>query len=1167
MKPHRLAALWSTVLILAGLFPLLALGQSSNQAQLHGTVTDTSGAVIRGAVVTITNEGTNISATTKTNNKGTYLFPALNSGTYSLRISAPTFGTQERILTLTVNQKTSINVELSPAGQKSSVTVQSIPEMLNTSSATLGASIPAKMIEQLPLPSGSVFGLSYLAPGVSEAAGTGIQNSYPGGTQFVSNGQRDSTANIRLDGVLLTAPEQGEGDTSGTYYQAISQALEETKVENNGMSAAYGTGTVINEVMKSGTNQFHGSVFYFNQNSVFNARDFFNSGPKAQFTQQQTGFTLGGPIKRDKTFFFGDFQGIHNSFPTDIVASVPTAQERTGDFSQAMTTDPNGNAVLNQIFNPFTIDPTTQQRPAFANNTISPQYIDPVGQAIMNLYPKPNMPGNSLGQNNFRDVVSSPFHSEQFDLKVDQQFSSKSSLSVRYGSIFDKGTVPTVFGDGRYNDGNTYSDQIFNTGITYTYSPTPNTVWISTLGLDRVAEPTHNNNYPSLTSVGFPKILEQAGLTRMPGIIMENSAFTPLFSQCCVDTRFAHTLLNYSSSLIWTAGQHTLQFGFGQWQFWNNFFQPSYPTGYFAFSRYQTSETPYSTNGGTQGNDFADLLLGWGDYGGIQILPEVGDKSKATDFYVEDSWRPTSKLTLNFGLRYQWFTPYKERHNLSEFSDFNGNSGISVPGFGTLKGTTIFASSSRRRSPIDWSDVEPRVGFAYLVNPTLVIRGGAGIYSGYPIDTNFQYPGPSFQSNPSVNFSLDGGVTQHATLENPFPNGIAPPPGTKFGKYARWGRSDANNLGLSAAKTADIYQWNIGVQKAFPWKVVVAVYYSANRSTHLPWLGTSNRNFIPSSVREKYTSSQLEGPVNNPFQYLFTGPNAIVDQPNSIYNNSQIPLINLLRPYPQFNGTFAGYRLTEASSWYNALQIVFHRRAGNYLTFEGNYTWSKWMDDSSAGANSFMGTLGVGLPQELDHLKNEWSISANDTPSRLVLGVIYQLPIGRGKYIGTHMDRTLDGLIGGWQLSTITTFQSGQPLNVFMGNPRLADGNQRPNVVCSGSFKTGISYLNAAETGNPYLKQSCFADPGDQQPGNAPRYFSKIRSAGIREADISLQKDFKLGVKGGSLGARVDCFNCTNTPRFAPPDTGYEDGSFGQVYSSAQGWSPRYLQLGVNYKF
>ena len=376
MKAYRAAYVWGVIFTLAWFLPFTVSAQSSNQAQLHGTVTDSSGAVIPGATATMTDVGTNITATTKTNKQGIYFFPALSPASYRLSISAPNFATVNNVLTLTVDQQTSLNITLLPAGQSTSVTVQTIPEMLDTSSATLGTDIPASVIAQLPLPSNDVFGLTFLAAGVSESAGNGIQDSYPGGTQFVSNGQRDNTADIRLDGVLITAPEQGEGDTSGTYYQALSQALQETKVSNSGLTAEDGSATIINEVMKSGSNQFHGDGFLYNQNSAFSARDFFNNGPKPSFSQYQGGFDLGGPIKRNKTFFFGDFQYIHNGSPDNIVGTAPTAQELNGDFSNAMTYDGvTGNPVLNQIFNPFLIDPNTLERPAF--NYGAPYVINP----------------------------------------------------------------------------------------------------------------------------------------------------------------------------------------------------------------------------------------------------------------------------------------------------------------------------------------------------------------------------------------------------------------------------------------------------------------------------------------------------------------------------------------------------------------------------------------------------------------------------------------------------------------------------------------------------------------------------------------------------------------------------------------------------------------------
>jgi len=1162
----------SLVMLLAA---VPASSQSINQSQLRGTVTDSSGAVIAGADVTITNVGTNVSQSTVSNGRGSYAFTALRASNYKLLVKAPTFGTVEKSgITLTVNQETTLDVTLLPSNQTTSVTVESIPPLLDADSATLGTDIPSEYLTQMPLENRDPFGIAFLAAGVTESAGSGITDSYPAGTNFISNGQRNSTANILLDGVLITAPEQGEGGNSNLYYQATVEGLQEVKVQNNSFSAEYGGGTVVDEVMKSGTNHVHGSAYWFNQDAIFDARDFYNTGPRPGHVQNQAGFSLGGPIVKNKTFFFADLESVTASSPVNIVATVPTTNEVNGDFSQAMTYDPNGNPILDQIFDPFKID-ASQNRPAYNNNMIPPGEIDPVGQAIMKLYPQPSSSGDPVtGANNYRDVILSTSKSLQIDVKGDQQFSPKSSISVRYSSVIASGNTPTVLGDYEFNDGTKYTEQVYNDGINYTHTPTANTLWTSTLGLDRVAQPTQNSNYPSPTSVGFPSYLAQGGFSRMPSIIMEDSPWTSIFDQCCVDTQFAHTLLNYSSAFSWTKGQHTLKAGGQQQIFYNNFYQPNYPTGYFSFAQDITAQMPYNTNNQTQGNDFAGLLIGWGDPSGsgINVSESVADKSLETGFYVQDDWRATPKLTVNLGVRYQWDTPYTERHNNSQFSDLTGDSDITVPGLpgqsGTLKGTTIFASSSDRSVPAYRKDVGPRLGFAYLVHKTTVIRGGAGLYFGYGVATNYQYPGAAYTSSPEVFFTEDGEVTRDATLENPFPGGVPPAEGQQYGKAALWGLSNQNNLGTQAAKDANIYQWNLGVQQAFPDKFVISINYSANRSTFLPWAGTDNRNFIASSVRRKYTSDELNGSVNNPFAPLFSGPDATFNVPSSRYGNAQLPLINVLRPYPQFDGPFEAYKVIGASSWYNALQVVFQKREGKYVNFEGNYTWSKNTDDSSAGPNNFIGTFGNGFPQEMDHLKAEWSASANDATDRLVIAGMFQLPVGRGNLIGSKMNRGLDAVVGGWQLTTLLTFQSGQPLDIHMGNPRLADGNQRPNVTCNAyQLTTGISIHDAGKFGLPYLNSNCFSDPGDQQPGNAPRYISQLRSEGIHQADLSLEKSHSLGGEKRQLEIHVDCFNCTNTERFGLPDSGFEDPSFGVIASTAGGALPRNMQLGVRYQF
>jgi hypothetical protein len=1157
--------------------PLLR-GQSINEASVRGTVSDSTGAVLPNANLTLTDVATGIARTTHTNGSGTYSFLSLPPATYKMLTAMQGFGTveQDNIL-LTVNQQAKLNVTLNPAAASTSVTVHEIPVLLDAEDATLGTDIDSKYLVQIPLVNRDSFGLTFLAGGVTETTGSGTADNYPAGTNFVSNGQRNATAEIRLDGNLTSAPEQGEGGTTNVYYQPSVEALQEFKVDNNSFSAEYGNngGTVVNTVMKSGTNSFHGSAWWYGQQAAFDARDFFNDGPVPDHERNQYGFSIGGPIVKDKTFFFADMEVVRDNEPVNMVATVPTALERTGDFSQTMTYDENGNVVLNQIFDP-TKPNTDGSRNPYQGNKIPSSEFDAVGQAVLNLYPKATSLGDpDVGTNNYRNVILAASNGLQFDAKLDQNFSDRSRLNVRYSYSHSNGSTPSVFSDDIFNDGDFYTQDVYNDGIEYTFTPTPNTLWISHFGIDRVTAPSFSK-MPDPTSVGFPAYLEQAnGISRMPAFLPNDygdySRFTPLFSQCCVDTHFAHTLLNYNSAFSWTHGAHNFKFGGEQRIFYNNFYQPNYPAGFFSFDPEVTAEQPYDTDNGIQGNSFANMLIGYGDTGGINVMQGVADRSSETGFYALDNWKITQKLTLNLGVRYEWSSPYTERHNHSQFSDFSGDSGIAIPGLNggaNLIGTTIFATGSDRTIPTDRNNIAPRVGFAYSVSPTTVFRGGAGIYYGMNVATNYQYPGTAYSSNPTMFFTKNNFQTRYGTLENPFPTGIEDPQGMKYGKLAEWGLGNGNNLDEETARNAEIYQWNLGVEQAFPWKIVLGIDYSANRSTHLPWGGytsTSNRNFIASDIRKQYSSDDLNNLVDNPFQSMFSGPDATFNEPESRYGDDQLPLVNLLRPYPQFDGTFSGLPKLAAQSWYNSLQVRFQKRESQYVSFEGNYTWAKSMDNSSTGFNAFVGYLDTGDPQELDNLKAEWSVSANDATNRIAAAVVVDSPIGRGKLIGANMNRVLNAIVGDWQGTTLATYQTGTPMPVNMSNPRLMDGNQRPNVVCS-QVRTGISMHNAGYTQQPYLNSNCFADPGDQQAGNAPRYFSNIRGDSIRDFDVSMMKGLDLP-RESRLEFHVDFFNFTNTPRFAFPAYDYGDPSFGNVYSTAAGYTPRHLQFGARYQF
>ncbi len=1188
---------------------LLSLGvsnrvaaQSTYTSQLTGVVSDSSGAVIPGAKVTLTDEGTNIAANSVTNGSGIYLFTGVRPGAYTIRVEAPGLAPQERnALRLAVSQSATLNLILKPQSVSEVITVSEQAPLLDTGNASLGTDVTNEYVRDIPLSNRSMFGLVFLAGGVTETAGQGTEDSYPTGTNFVSNGQRNATAEIRLDGALTSAPEQGEGATTNVYYQPSVEIVQEFKVENNSFSSEYGNngGTVVNIVLKQGGNRFHGSGWWFGQRSALDANELFNEangGSKPDHVRDQYGFSLGGPIKKNKTFFFVDFEALRQNDPFNIDAFVPTALERTGDFRNS----------LQPIFNPFSFDAPGIRSDFSTPNVIDPALIDPIGQKIISLYPQPTDPNAAPGDLNFHKSVLNKTTGRQFDIKIDHNFSDRNHLSGRYSNLHSENTIPTIFGDGDWGccgDGLSSITNVHNAALEESFTISPNLVWTNRFALDRAVSPV-TEDYPKFDTVfdqpGDAALGQANHLTRFPTIQMDNNA-TSLFNQCCTDTVFAHTLYSYSSSLSWARGRQIWKFGGEQRLFFNNFFQPGSPTGFFHFTQGVTEQV-IGAGDPTQGNSFASLLLGYGDLdSSLDASGAVANKSKETAFYFQDDWKVTPKLTINLGLRYEWSSPYTERNNLVQFSNFTGDTGIAVPinvqdpntgttlisHSGNLPGITDFPTSGRRNVPVDRNNWAPRAGFAYALGSNTVLRGGAGIYYGLNVATNYQSPGPAFGNSNPILFTKDNFNSRLATLADPFPGGFATPQGDKYGKLAMWGFDDNNTLGTTEARNAEIYQWNLGVQHLFSAGITIGADYSGSQSRHLPFSSgsrTGNKNFLPSSIRNQIVADYntcapaCETPANvlaelvdNPFQPFFQGANAIFNEPSSIYNDDQIPLINLLRPFPQFDGQFSGLTALAASSSYNSLQVRFQKRPSHYVSFEGNYTWAKAIDDSSAGANSFItDALSNGRrPQELDNLRAERSISANDATHRMVLATIVSLPVGRGLWIGRDMNRVLDAIVGGWSVSTILTFQTGTPLHIGMESPQLADGSQRPNVICS-QVSSGVSYHQAAfnglsGNGNPsVLDESCFADPGDQIAGNAPRYFSDLRSDGIHNTDLSLSKEISIR-EGMKLQIRGEFFNFTNTPRFALPDTSFGSTQFGQVTGTLN--SPRHTQIGLRFQF
>ncbi|HKN16440.1 MAG TPA: TonB-dependent receptor [Candidatus Sulfotelmatobacter sp.] len=1214
-------------------------GQGSYRAQLRGVVTDATGAVVAHATVTIRDVGTNIAGSAHTDDKGSYFFTDLRPSSYAVKVEASGFRAVERTgVVLAVDQESSLNFKLEVAGTSTSISVTTTQPLLDTDNATLGTDITSEYVKELPLINRSFFGLMFLSAGVTEVAGSGTMDGYPTGTNFVSNGQRNATAEVRMDGALISAPEPGEGGNSNVYYEPLVESMQEVKVQNNSFSAEFGNngGTVVNMAMKSGTNAFHGSGWYFLQRPQMDARDFFNPepSPKPDVRRDQGGFSIGGPIRKNKTFFFVDFEKVRSLTAASSVASVPTMAQRSGNFAPTAT-DPAPNPIYDptQPWVACTPPATGLCRQPVQGNVIPSTEIDPIGQAVLNLYPKPNLPGE-FNNFNFSTTANSPGY--QFDIKVDHQINDKQRVNGRYSRSSSNFTSPLILGDSfdsPSGDGIASGPTTVQNGsFEYSWTVNPRIVWTNHLAVDRVHE-VSTSGIPSISSFnaslpsgvqGLPAVLQQAnGIDQMPTFDMVGtSPWTDLFDQCCINTTFAHTLYSYSSQLVISKGSHLIKFGGEQRLFYNNYFQPSNPNGLFTFTDFVTSPTPNSNTdpvtGNPTGNPFASLLFGYADNVNasayLAVFPSVANRSAETGLYFQDDWKVNTKLTLNLGLRYQWSTPYNERHNRIEFSNFTADTGVnldlssaqaalqpygvSIPSSEELLGTTVFPTSSNRTVPTYRKDVGPRLGFAYQFDSKTVVRGGAGVYFGMSPATNFQYAGTAFRTTATMFFTNDNFATQSATLETPFPGGFTGPQGTKYGKLANWGYVNNNDLGTTAARDANIYQWNLGIQRELPSEIVLGVDYSANRSTHLPWSGTNNRDFLPSALlanisaavtptdsicqADSCVSQFLNTQVANPFLPMFSVPctpapsNPCFNEPDSNYGQPTLPLGTLLNSYPQFAGDFEGLMLEEASSWYNAMQIRFQKRTTHHISFDGSYTVSKSTDDSSAGRNSWVGALGNGTVQQLDRLYLEHAISANDTPQRLAAAVVVDMPVGRQQWIGGDMNRALDAVVGGWSIATMITEQSGQPMAISMATPRLANGSQRPNVVCpqlkSGPSMNDVAMSWQSATPLSYFNSSCFADPGDQNPGNAPRYFSNLRSEGIHNVDLNLYKSF-VPKEGMKLDVRAEIFNFANHPRFAfgnyspPPNLAFGNSQFGLITNDATGYTPRYFQFGLRFEF
>jgi hypothetical protein len=1204
------------------LIAVLAMGiwfsfSDSSLAQVYsgsitGTVTDATGGVIPNASVTLTDENKGFTFKASSGSDGRYILRNLSPGLYKLTVSAAGMRNYERPgLDLEVGQNAQADVRLDVGGAAQAVEVVGSAPLLQTQDASTGQTINQKFINDLPLVGRSVFNLAQMSPGVTQAAGgTFGLNANP--VNFISNGGRNSTADILMDGASQTGIENNGGISTALYTPPLD-AVQEFTVQQNTYAADVGFGgnTVLNVITKSGTNEFHGSLYEFLQNNVLNANNFFNNQNGVKISpnkNNQFGGTIGGPIHKDKTFFFGDYQGTFTRSTGTARAGVPSALERTGDFGELCTHaggafDAAGrcSAASGQLWDPTTgVFSSAVNGPVRSNyipfdnlttymspgtNLIGTPYqlpvkpgnlIDPVAMKMMQYYPMPNVAVGTAQYNPLNNWIGTNgnlSNDHRFDVKVDHLFSDVSRITLRssldhshsegvncFGNVADPCTQGPING---------YQS---STAISYNHSFSPTWLMNFSYGYTRKYSYTAGvaadfSSFNPVTTLGLPSYILTSGYIATPNITVGNG-YQSVSGQALGSQTFS--ILSYpldthdlNVSMDKTSGKHEFKFGYEVRMHRVSFLQVSYPEGQWNFQATGTSQTPAS---GTGGDPLASLLMGFPESGGgsntYQVDVAVTTQNYEHAWYFQDNWRPTSKLTLNVGLRYELVQPRTETLNRQSYIDPNVASPLQVAGLPPLKGGLDFTNSNNR-SPynIDPMNFGPRIGLAYHTAGDIIIRTGYGIFFD-PSKADAQGTGGGgFQgynfATPFVLTYQNDGATPSSRMSNPYP-GTGPqlPPGSTQGLLTGLG------LGVSGPiqtwnSTPYIQTWNFGLQKQVK-GLLLEANYVGTRGTHLYFGGAGTLNFLGPWV-ETASAAQitaLNSNVPNPFYGVITNPASSLSAPT-------VQLNQLDKPYPQFTG-FSGNDPPWASSSYHALQLRVEKRFANGLQILGTYVFSKSIDNSSetCGCTTWLG--GTTSLQDPNNRALERSVSQFDIPQVFQFSYVYALPFGKGKKFGGSWNGFVDAILGGWQTNGLWRFDDGLPLSISLANSRPLPtyGTQRPNLIGPLTRNNNSNWLSQyfANPANAVI-------PAAFTVGNAPRTIPTVRAPGTATAALSLFKQFKLDFirEGSFLEFRAEAFNALNHPQFAPPNTTVGSSAFGQVTSQAN--SPRTMQLAMKMYF
>jgi hypothetical protein len=1108
----------------------VALFSQEFRATLQGTISDPSQAVIPGAEAVLRNVDTGVERQATTNDLGHYLFSFLPPGNYSLTVTAPGFRTAVRDrISLSLNQNARLDVELTLGAAAETVTVTSDVSLVQPDSSTLGAVVRKDIIDSLPLKGHSSLLMYMLTTGVvSTRYGEDIRpNDTASNMLFGASGAPMATSDVAVDGVANTV-DLNRGASLSPWVPAV-ESVAEFKLQGGTLPAEYGRsgGSFMNVVIKSGTNDLHGSAYNMLRNSVLDANMFFARGrgqKLAAFGANTFGGSLGGPVYlpktyngRNRSFFYVNWEGSREGNAIDRRQNVPTLKMRQGDFSE----------VPNAIYDPFSVRTVggVPVRDAFPGNRIPASVQDPVGRSIMTYYPEPNNVGPNPAAPWVENHVFSSKWPRDYNMlvvKSDHHLGPRHQTFVRLNYGTAKLVYPHFF-DGIATPGRDVNLRPHaGIALNETFSINARTTLDARLGWANGVERfiPWSDGF-DLGALGFPDSFTR--LVQRPSFpIIGVSGFLGLSG-----SRFQEEPGNtYSlqSSVSHQRGRHLIKAGGEGRLVRGSFFRNGVPSGTFSFGVTQTGGPRADTPAAGSGFGMASLLVGYGS-GRLDFNTAVSVQNLYYAFYLQDDFRVTRKLTLNVGLRYEYESPRTERYNRTTRGFAYGvPSPLQVPGM-NFQGGLIYAGVGGQPRGLydpDRNNFAPRVGFAYSLTPKTVFRSGYAL-SYIPV-LGTVAPTGFHSSTPWV--STTDGIHPNDLLRNPFPTGRVEAIGSSEGLLTLVGQSIA--FVEPADRTPRYHNWQFNIQRELPSQTVIEVGYVGSRT--IGTYGGLDAVGVPSEQINQLDPSYLAmgaallEPVPNPFYGIIS---------SGALSGRTVQRAQLLRPYPQFTGVTRNFP-AYGNIVYHSMQLQMQKRMAHGVTALVAYTVSKNISD-------------LTTPQNHYDRRAERAVYAYDVPQRLTVTAAWDLPFGRRRHFFTDASRTLDLAIGGWQLSTFSTFQSGFPLSFGLLRGTLGAGGSRPNAV--GDPMAGISGSVVSRL-DRYFNTEAFAQPPDFTFGNVSPRVASVRGPGMNNINLTLAKSFMI-TEALRLEFRAASYNFLNHPVFSGPNTQLGNPAFGRISSQA----------------